>query len=206
MIEREIFACAFKPKGCLFFPSSITELCLRLGVEISSTDEMLHNTGAISITAIKGFAQPAGKSVPNEVPKSGASGDLAARIQYLNDLIEHNVKQQHDFWEFAKAAHTRQKRVFELNLKHKIMNPPLFPEHILQPSVPMQSEAVAPSHAPEDEPAPDSETKETPSPPPLLKTKKASPSRKGKEKVTKHVSEVEDEFDFEVTPSPSPAR
>ena len=53
LIEREISACAFKSKGCLFFPSLITELCLCSGVEISSTDEILPNTGAISTTAIK---------------------------------------------------------------------------------------------------------------------------------------------------------
>ena len=116
------------------------------------------------------------------------------------------MKQQQVFGEFSKAAHTWQKRVFELNLKHKIMNPPVFPKHILQPFVPLQSEATAPSHAPEDELAPNSKTEETPSPQHLKKTKKAIPSKKGKEKVTKPVSEAEDESDFEVTPSTSPSR
>ena len=69
LIEKEIYVCAFKPKWCLFFPSLITELCLRSGVEISSVDEMLPNTGAISTIAIKRFAQPTEKVILLEVPK-----------------------------------------------------------------------------------------------------------------------------------------
>ena len=116
------------------------------------------------------------------------------------------MKQQQVFGEFSKAAHTWQKRVFELNLKHKIMNHPVFPWHILHPFVPRQSEDAAPSHIPEDELAPDSETKVTTSTQPLKKTGKSSPSKKGKDKVTEPVSKTEDESDFEATPSPSPTR
>ena len=53
LIQRKISACAFKLKGGLFFPSLITELCLRLGLEISPADELLPNTGAINTAAIK---------------------------------------------------------------------------------------------------------------------------------------------------------
>ena len=48
IIQREISACAFKPKGCLFFSSLITDLCLRACVDVTSNDEILANTGAIS--------------------------------------------------------------------------------------------------------------------------------------------------------------
>ena len=65
LIQREISTCAFKPKGCLFFPSLITELCLRSGFEISSSDEMLANTGATNTTAIKRFALPSVKPTPS---------------------------------------------------------------------------------------------------------------------------------------------
>ena len=65
LIQKEISACAFKPKGCLYFPSLITELCLRSGVDVTSNDEILANTAAISTIAIKRFS--------SEVPKSGSN-------------------------------------------------------------------------------------------------------------------------------------
>ena len=70
LLQREISAFTFKSMGCLFFPSLITELCLRSGVEISSNDEILANTGAISIAAIKRFAIPSTKPMPSQVPHS----------------------------------------------------------------------------------------------------------------------------------------
>ena len=45
--------------------------------------------------------------------------------------MHQNLQQQKVFWEFVKAAHIWQKRVFELNLKHKVMNPPIFPNELL---------------------------------------------------------------------------
>ena len=64
LIQREISACAFKPKGCLFFMSLITELCLQSGLEISS-----------------------GKSAPSEVPQAGETSVLATRVKHLTELI-----------------------------------------------------------------------------------------------------------------------
>ena len=57
IVQREILGCNLKQKGCLFFSSLISELCVRTGVDISSTDEVLANTAAISTTAIKRFFQ-----------------------------------------------------------------------------------------------------------------------------------------------------
>ena len=61
IIQREIYAYSFKPKGCLFFPSLISELCLKSGVDVNSSDEILPNTAAISTIAIKRFSSHASK-------------------------------------------------------------------------------------------------------------------------------------------------
>ena len=80
LIQKEILAFAFKPKGCLFFPSLIIELCLRLRLEISSANEMLPNTRAINTTTIKRFSLPSGKSALSKVPQTRETGDLVARV------------------------------------------------------------------------------------------------------------------------------
>ena len=86
------------------------------------------------------------------------------------------------------------------------MNPPAFPDDILQPFIPMPLELVAPDNINKDEPTPDSKTEATPSPLPPKKTKKLSSSKKGKEKVPELASELDDESDLEATPSPLPAK
>ena len=73
---------------------------------------MLPNIGANNTTAIKQFALPSGKSVPSEVPQTRETGNLAAQVQHLTELIQHNILQQQAFWEFAKATHIWQKRTF----------------------------------------------------------------------------------------------
>ena len=65
LVQREIYACAFKHKGCLFFPSLITNLCLRSEVDVTANDEILANIAAISTIAIKRFSSEAPKSGPN---------------------------------------------------------------------------------------------------------------------------------------------
>ena len=82
-------------------------------------------------------------------------------------MVQDYVQKQHKFWTFAKAAYKGQKGIFHLNLPKKVMNPPVFLDDILIPFVPMHSEAAVPSYMLEDEPALDSETETTPSPPPL---------------------------------------
>ena len=97
LIQREIYTCAFKPNGGLFFPSLITELCLRSGLEISSSDEMLANTGAINTAAIKRFALPSTKLVPSQVPHSEqtrGTGELATKVQHLTELFQRHIQQQ----------------------------------------------------------------------------------------------------------------
>ena len=54
-------SCSIKLKGCLFFPTLISELCLRAGVKVKSSDEILPNAIAISTTAIKHFSYHASK-------------------------------------------------------------------------------------------------------------------------------------------------
>ena len=65
LVQKEISACAFKHKGYLFFPSLVTDLCLRFGVDVKATDKILANTAAISTIAIKRFTSKAAKSAPN---------------------------------------------------------------------------------------------------------------------------------------------
>ena len=40
IIQREISAYSCKPKGCLFFPSLIYELCLKSGDDVNSRDDV----------------------------------------------------------------------------------------------------------------------------------------------------------------------
>ena len=81
IIQRENLACAFKPKGCLFFPSLITELCLRAGIDTNSNDEILPNTAAISTKAIKRFTFSASKpSAEHTGAPSQQQEDLAAQV------------------------------------------------------------------------------------------------------------------------------
>ena len=105
LIQQEISSCAFKHKGCLFFPSLITELCLRTGVEVSFADEMLLNSGMIDTNSIKRFAIQTSKPGTEQATKSGETGDISTQIQRLNELMHHNLEQQKVFWAFVKAVH-----------------------------------------------------------------------------------------------------
>ena len=87
LIQREISACAFKHKGYLFFSSLVTDLCLRSGVDVKVTDEILTNTAAISIVAIKRFTSDATKSTPNSAAEP-SSPNQAQLSQQLNFLIK----------------------------------------------------------------------------------------------------------------------
>ena len=60
------------------------------------------------------------------------------------------------------------------------MNPPAFPDEILQPFVLIPSKPAAPSRVSEEK----LESEATPSPPPIKKAKAANSSNKGKEKMT----------------------
>ena len=81
IIQKEILACTFKPKGCLFFSSLITELCVRAGADINSYDEVITNTAAISTTAIKRFFQPTSKPPQEHMLPPSSTGDMLAAIQ-----------------------------------------------------------------------------------------------------------------------------
>ncbi|KAL5549974.1 hypothetical protein UlMin_000150 [Ulmus minor] len=160
LIQKEISSCASRQKGCLFFPSLITELCMRTGVEVTSADKILLNSGMIDTNSIKRFTIPASRPGTEQATKSGDTGDISAQIQHLNEMMQRNLEQQKLFWGFVKAAHIWQKRVFELNLKHKIMNPPLFPDELLA-SMPADPNTSA---APTDD---ELESETTPIPQPM---------------------------------------
>ena len=81
IVQREILGCNLKQKGCLFFSSLISELCVRAGVDISSTDEVLANTAAISTTAIKRFFQSAPKPQQEQQSMPSANQDLVSLVQ-----------------------------------------------------------------------------------------------------------------------------
>ena len=166
LVHQEISACASRQKGCLFFPSLITELCMRTGLEVSSADEMLLNLGMIDTNSIKRFAIPASKPSTEQATKSGDTGDISAQIQHLNELMQRSLEQQKIFWAFVKAAHIWQKRVFELNLKHKIMNPPLFPDELLA-SMPADPNTSAQVSSPADPTDDELESETTPTPQPV---------------------------------------
>ncbi|KAL5579151.1 hypothetical protein UlMin_011593 [Ulmus minor] len=163
LIQQEISSCASKHKGCLFFPSLITELCLRTGVEVSSTDEMLLNSGMIDTNSIKRFTIPTSKPGTEQATKSGETRDISTQIQRLNELMHHNLEQQKVFWAFVKAVHIWHKRVFELNLKHKIMNPPLFPDELFA-SMPADPTTSAHVSSPAGPTVDDFESESTPIP------------------------------------------
>ena len=215
IIQKEISSCASKLKGCLFFPSLITELCMRTGVEVTSADEILLNSGMIDTNSIKRFAIPASRPGTKQATKSGDTGDISAQIQHLNEMMQRHLEQQKFFWGFVKAAHIWQKRVFELNLKHKIMNPPLFPDELLAsiPAEPNTSARTSSPAAPTDD---ELESETTPIPQPMqkgktakdgrqVKDKGASSREKGKEKAV-DIDKSETESDSGIPPSPPPRK
>lgn len=95
IIQREISTCAFKPKGCLFFLFLITELYLRSRVEVTSSDEVLANNGAIITPSIKRFSTPAAKPAASRiVAASQPQGDLALKVEQLTQMLQHHMLQQ----------------------------------------------------------------------------------------------------------------
>ena len=81
LVQKEISACAFKKhKGCLFFPSLITDLCLRSGVDVTANDEILANAAAISTIAIKRFS--------GEATKFGTNSSAEPSIQNQAQLSQ----------------------------------------------------------------------------------------------------------------------
>ena len=137
--------CNLKHKGCLLFSSLISELCVRAGVDISSTDEVLANTAAISTTAIKIFFQSTPKPQQDQLPMPSANKDLVSSVQQLEAMVRHSMAQQQKFWQFEKEAHTWMKRMFQLNFPKKLLNSPVFPDDILVPFVSATVEPAAPS-------------------------------------------------------------
>ena len=97
IVQREILGCNLKQKGCLFFSSLISDLCVRAGVDISSTDEVLANTAAISTTAIKRFFQSTPKPQQEQLPMPSANKDLLSAVQQLEAMVKHNMAQQQNF-------------------------------------------------------------------------------------------------------------
>ena len=199
LIQREISACAFKNKGYLFFPSLVTDLCLRSGVDVKATDEILSNTAAISTAAIKRFTSDSTKAAPNSA--AGPSSPNQAQIsQQLNFLVSNQQK----VWKFVKEAHQWQKKMFQLNFSKKLLSSPIFPDEVLQP---FGSEGG--NEAADAEVSPDESEHEEPSQEvqsdeqtlrdiisPKRKAKAASGSRKRQLLVS--------ESDDEDTPSPCP--
>ena len=85
------------------------------------------------------------------------------------------------------------------------MNPPVFPDDILQPIVPMPSEPTAssPVSSPINQPKQEPKSEATPSLPPAKKGKTACASSKGKAKMTVvEISHYYSSSDKEQTPSP----
>ena len=91
IIQKEILGCNLKPKGCLFFSSLIYELCIRAGVNINSSDEVLTNTAAISTTAIKRFFQSTAKPQQEQTPPPSSTRELLSVIQQLDVVVRHNL-------------------------------------------------------------------------------------------------------------------
>ena len=110
IIQREISACAFKQKGRLFFPTLISELCLRAGVEVNSNDEILPNMAAISTTTIKRFSHTTPKSPAGPAGTSSQQQEgLAANVAQLSQMVNHFLQQQQKVWDLLKQL-TRGKK------------------------------------------------------------------------------------------------
>ena len=97
IVQKEILGCNLKQKGCLFFSSLISELCVRAGVDICSSDKVLANTAAISTTAIKRFFQSTPRPQQEQVPLLGSNRDLLSAVQQLDAVVKHNMAQQQKF-------------------------------------------------------------------------------------------------------------
>lgn len=170
-------------------------------MEVTSNDEVLANTGAISIAAIKRFSTPAAKPAPSPAKEpSQLQGDLVERVEQLIQMFQHHMQHQQKFWAFAKAAHIWEKMMFKLNFSKKLMNSPVF---ILHPYVPTSTEPAAPSQVSSPAEQTEEEIETEPTPPPSKKAKAASTSRKGKEKMPEH---AQLESEFEATSSPLPLK
>ena len=113
--------------------------------DISSSDEVLANTAAISTTAIKRFFQSTPRPQQEQMPLPSSTRDLLSAVQQLDAVVRHNLAQQQKFWAFEKEAHTWMKRMFQLNFPKKLLNSPVFPDEILLPFMSATSEAAAPS-------------------------------------------------------------
>ena len=104
--------------------------------------------------------------------------------------------------------------MFELNLKHKVMNPPIFPKEILV-SMPTNRTASAPVSSLVDQPDVELDYEPTRSPQPAQKGKATNVTKKGKSKGASSLRigkekvfavEPDDESNFKVTPSPPPSK
>ena len=207
LIQKEISACAFKNKGYLFFPSLVTHLCLRSGVDVKATDEVLNNTAAISTVAIKRFTSDSTKAAHNSAAEP-SSPIQAQFIQQLNFLI----KNQQKVWKFIKEAHQWEKKMFQLNFSRKLLPSPIFPDEVFQPYGPEvgnetaddEDDPVEPDEsAPEEtEPSSSEESQEIQSDEQTLRDiispKKKTKASCGLKKRQLLLSDSEDE----VTPSP----
>ena len=212
VVQREILSCNLKQKGCLFFSSLISELCVRAGVDIRSTDEVLANTAAISTTAIKRFFQSAPKPQQDQQPGPSSNQDLVSSVKQLEDLVRHSLDQQQKFWTFEKDAHMWMKRMFQLNFPKKLLNSPVFPDDILLPFVIPTVEHAGPSQAVGQTEPCDEQEEAVPMPQPPRTRTKAKASRKGKEVVPEAPNSSSESWlnrvsaESDSTPTPPPKK
>lgn len=209
LIQREISTCAFKTKGCLYFPSLITDLCLRSGVDVNSNDEILANTAAISTIAIRRFSSevPRGSATRAE-PAPQAQGNLEGSIAQLGQQLEHFVAQQRRVWTFLKDAHTWQKRMFQLNFSKKLMNCPIFPDEVFSPFEPTPGEPSkeADTEADRDADQPHISEDGTDSDSLSAREETSSPkvSKKGKEKLPEYNNPMPESIPASLSPPKVP--
>ncbi|XP_004514775.1 uncharacterized protein [Cicer arietinum] len=160
IIYDEIIACAFKKKKKerLLFPSLISDLCVRNGVRVEDDDEVVINREAIGLCDLERFFEDEDMDSKREgfvgteeehfvgteeerfvgteeerfvgtEKEQFVGGDEA----FVRSVIFQHMQQTKEFWGFFKEVFNYERKMFELNFEKKVMNPPKFPDEILQP-------------------------------------------------------------------------
>ena len=151
LIRREILDCAKKSSGRLFFPALITQLCMKAGIQVGPSEELLHSRTDFDLVSIHRMQNHNAKADRGKAPMSDGpctATTNAMLLSFLYTRLEYHEQQQRAYFEYVKKRDAALIKSLQRNFTKPTVPFPQFPDDILKEWInPMQPEAPCPSDA-----------------------------------------------------------
>ena len=146
LICRQITSCAKKKKGKLFFPSLITQLCIKAGVPTASAEDVLFERNDLDFTMGSQPRVPSSVAGPSIVRPASSLASLIAQQQEILGRLVSLETQQHDYWKYAKQRDAALIKSLQRNFTKPTVPFPAFPSSVLEAwTAPVEQQDPSPS-------------------------------------------------------------